>query len=329
MKIMVTGGQGFLGRHVVEAIRSRGGDVVPLGRRDGDLKNAFVAHTLLKDADMIVHLAADVGGLGYLRSCRARGFHDNHQMGLNVIAAACAGRAKRLVLAGTPCSYAGDSPLPLREQHLDLGVPSGDTGTYGFAKLAISKTAQAFCPAHGVEPVTVIPANLYGPHDNFGVDRAHVAAALLRKAAVASRLGEPSFDVWGDGSATRDFVFVRDVAEGIATITLEPSNRNAGRTFNLGSGQETSMRQLACLIAETVGNVAPEFSTSKPVGYTHRVMSIAEAGRLLGYATQTSLAVGLAETYAWAEHHGLVDQWVGEQQQTPGLSLVERRPHAA
>lgn len=328
MNIIVTGGHGFLGRHVVAAIRNRGGDAVPLGRRDGDLKNPFAAHSLLKDADVIVHLAADVGGLGYLRTCRARGFHDNHQIGLNVIAAACAGRAERLVLAGTPCSYAGDSPLPLREQNLDHGVPSGDTGTYGFAKLAISKTAEAFCPTHGVEPVTVIPANLYGPHDNFGVDRAHVAAALLRKAVVASQLGEPSFDVWGDGSATRDFVFVRDVAEAIATVAVAQSSRNAGRTFNLGSGQETSMRQLACLIADTVGNVAPEFSTSKPVGYTHRVMSIAEATRLLGYAPQTPLADGLAETYAWAQQHGLVEKWVAEERQKPGLSLVERH-HAA
>lgn len=329
MNIVITGGNGFLGKHVTQRLREQGAAVTALDSRAGDLRNAFVAHTLLKDADTIIHLAADVGGLGYLRDRPAVGFHDNHQMGLNVIAAACEGRAQRLILAGTPCSYAADSPLPLREHNLDRGVPSGETGNYGFAKLAISQTAKAVCPLHGVEVVTVIPSNLYGPHDNYCRERAHVIAALLRKALVAKAAGAASFEVWGDGSATRDFVYVGDVANGIAMAATAAAGMLAGRTFNLGSGQETSMRQLACLIAETVGNLAPQFTTSCPVGYTHRVMAIHEAERHLGFTPSTDLEVGLAHTVSWLEQTGMVARWIREASESQSPPPGYRRFHAA
>lgn len=329
MNIAITGGRGFLGTHLAHLLREQGADVTALGRRDGDLRNPFVAHSLLKHADTIIHLAADVGGLGYLRDRPAIGFHDNHQMGLNVIAAACEGRAERLILASTPCSYAADSPLPLREHNLDRGVPSGDTGNYGFAKLAISKTAETVCPLHRVEAVTVIPANLYGSHDNFSNERAHVTAALLRKAVVAKAVGETSFEVWGDGSATRDFVYVGDVAAGIASVATATPGTLSGRTFNLASGQETSMRQLACLIAETVGGIAPRFTASRPVGYTHRVMSIHEAALLLGFTAPTSLADGLAHTLRWLEKSGTIAQWIRDASTAQPAHAVHRRIHAA
>ena len=143
MSIHVTGARGFLGRHVVAALERRGAVVRPLGRADGDLRDAAVAERLLADADTIVHLAADVGGVGYLRGCAGRAFHDNFRLGLNVIRAACRGRARRVVLAGTPCAYAGAAPLPLAEEALLEGVPSGDTGSYGYAKLASSLAADA------------------------------------------------------------------------------------------------------------------------------------------------------------------------------------------
>lgn len=333
MKIVVTGGRGFLGTHVCNAINRQGGSPVAIGRADGDLKNPFVAHTLLREADTIIHLAADVGGLGYLRDRLGSSFHDNHQMGLNVIAAACEGTASRLILAGTPCAYAADCPLPLKEPALRSGVPSGDTAFYAFAKLATSYAAEAVCPLHGVAVTTVIPSNMFGPHDNYAPHRSHVAAALLRKAIMARTAGESTFEVWGDGSATRDFVYVTDVADMIALLAVNPHPSHAGQTFNLASGQETSMRQLAGVIADVVGDVQPSFTTEKPVGYTHRVMSIAHARDALGYHPQTDLAAGLQQTNAWIHDSGLQRYWLAESLAEPGpphvMPLTERRRHAA
>jgi len=320
MKIIVTGGKGFLGHHVVEALQRSGANVTALGRADGDLKNPFATHTLLRDADTIIHLAADVGGLGYLRGRPCSSFHDNHQMGMNVIAAACEGNASRLILAGTPCAYAADSPLPLKETALYTGIPSGDTAPYAFAKLATSKAAEALCPLHGVSVTTVIPSNLFGPHDNYEQNRSHVAAALLRKAVVARNTGDSIFEVWGDGSATRDFVYASDVADMIAHLTVNSHPSHAGQTFNLASGQETSMRQLAGVIANVVGDVEPAFTSKKPVGYTHRVMSITHARESLGYLPHTDLEAGLRKTHDWIIASGLHRQWLAE-------SLAEPEPH--
>lgn len=309
MAIFVTGARGFLGSHVVEALRRRGAAVRALGRRDGDLLDPAVADRLLADADTIVHLAADVGGVGYLRSRAGRAFHDNFRLGLNVIRAACRGRARRVVLAGTPCAYSGDVPLPLEEGALVEGVPSGDTGSYGYAKLAASLAADTILGMAGRDTVTVIPANLYGPGDAFDTDRGHVVAALVRKALLAAADGQATFDVWGDGNATRDFVYVGDVADAIASITVadEPFG---GAAFNLASGRETSIREIAEAVARAVGGgIRPRFLPDKPVGYSRRVMSIDRAAATFGYRPATSLDEGLARTVAWLRARGQVAAW--------------------
>lgn len=336
MNIAVTGGRGFLGTHVVEALRTHNVAVTPLSRADGDLKIRGVAQALLQNAEVIIHLAADVGGLGYLRAHPQRAFHHNLDIGLNVIAAATEGKAQLLILAGTPCSYADDCPLPLRETDLETGVPSGDTASYAYAKLAVSKAAATLCPLGGVDVVTVIPSNLYGPHDNFSTHRAHVVAALLRKAVLARKSGVETFEVWGSGSATRDLVFVTDVAEQIATLAVGSRSGYCGQTFNLGSGQETSMRQLASLIAAAVGKVRPVFSESKPVGYTHRVMALEASQNSLGYRNQVSLADGLAATVKWIYEQDLPQKWLGatddvtdQQAATTLLFPTQSSRHAA
>lgn len=312
MKIHVTGARGFLGKHVVAALERRGVQVRALGRQDGDLRDAATAERLLRDADTIVHLAADVGGVGYLRSCTGRAFHDNFRLGLNVIRAASRGHAGRVVLAGTPCAYSGDVPLPLEESALLDGVPSGDTGSYGYAKLASSLAADALLGMAGRDTVTVIPSNLYGPGDAFDTGRGHVVAALVRKALLAVATGRATFDVWGDGSATRDFVYVGDVAEGIAAITLEP-RPFAGEAFNLGSGRETSIREIAEAVARAAGaKVRPRFLADKPVGYTRRVMSVERAAAAVGYRAATTLEEGLARTVAWLRSTGRVAAWLEE-----------------
>ncbi len=315
MQICITGGRGFLGSAVFEALRGADADVRALGRKDGDLSDAETAQRLLKNADVIVHLAADVGGVGYLRSCAGKAFHTNFQLGLNVVRAACTGKAKRIVMAGTPCAYSGDADLPLREEMLRVGVPSGDTGSYGYAKLASSLVADHFCPSHGIDTVTVIPSNLYGPGDNYDSERGHVVAALIRKAMIANFLGQKAFSVWGDGAATRDFVFVRDVASAIAKIAVGEEIYD-GAVFNLGSGVETSIKEIAYEVAAAVSDrIQPRFDADKPVGYNRRVMSIEHAQRSTGYQPSTSLQSGLGETVAWLRKEKFVSRWLQSEMQ--------------
>jgi GDP-L-fucose synthase len=310
VKVCVTGGNGFLGTFVCNELLNRSVDVVSLGRKQGDLANPLVAENAFKDANVVVHLAADVGGVGYLRERAGRSFHFNLQLGLNVVRAVQRTQVKRIVMAGTPCAYSGDAALPLTEDMLVEGVPSGDTGYYGFAKLVSSLVANHFCLPCGIDVATVIPSNLYGPGDNFDSDRGHVVAALIRKALIARELGHPTFSVWGDGSATRDFVFVRDVASAIADVVVRPENHH-GATYNLGSGIETSIKSIAHEVAQAVDkSIQPRFETDKPVGYTRRVMSIEHARAELGYAPTTALRAGLTETVDWLWSTGTVKQWL-------------------
>ena len=310
MNIVVTGGRGFLGGHVAAALQAVGATPRLLGRHEGDLLDLSTATRLLAGADVIVHLAADVGGVAYLGARSAAAFHANHQLGLNVIAAACRGSCRRLVLVGSPCSYAADSPLPLEEGDLARGIPSGDTGSYGFAKLAVSKAAEVLCASAGVEVVTAIPSNLYGPGDHYESSRSHVVASLVRRAVTAAATGQPRFEVWGNGAATRDFVYVTDVAEAIAAIVTHDCTF-AGETFNLGSGVETSVREMAELVAKAVGgDIQPWFNPAGPVGYTQRVMSIESARAAFGYSPKTALPEGLAYTLAWIRGTGLDQDWI-------------------
>jgi GDP-L-fucose synthase len=313
MKITVTGARGFLGSHVVDSLRRRGVEAEGLGRQDGDLRDVDVAEYKLYEADIIIHLAADVGGVGYLKASAGRAFHDNLRLGLNVIRAASRGRCKRLILAGTPCAYSSDAELPLREESLEKGVPSGDTGNYGYAKLVCSLVARDVCAMHGKETLTVIPSNLYGPRDAFDKERGHVVAALIRKAVVAAERRDEAFDVWGDGTATRDFVYVTDVADGIANIALS-EKRFAGESYNLASGRETTIREIAEGIAHAVDpGIAPRFQVEKPVGYRRRVMSIENAAAAFGYRSPTSLAQGIRDTISWLrEDREQIARWVAE-----------------
>lgn len=309
-RMTVTGGRGFLGRHVVAALADHGVAARVLGRDDGNLLDLSTALDLLGDAEVILHLAADVGGVDYLGRRASDAFHTNHQLGLNVVAAACRGRCRRLLLVGSPCSYAADCRLPLSELDLMSGIPSGATGSYGFAKLAVSAAARVLCSAAGVEMVTAIPSNLYGPGDHFDPARSHVVAAVLRRALTATLTDSPTFEVWGSGSATRDFVYISDVARAIAAMAIRP-DRLPHDTYNLGSGLETSIRQVADIIAGVVGGgVRPLFNPEGPVGYTHRIMSIERSAQELGYVPEVSLQDGLARTVAWVREQGLDQTWL-------------------
>jgi len=203
---------------------------------------------------------------------------------------------------------------------LQEGFPSGETGCYGLAKLVVSETAHLFGNAVGVETVTLIPGNIYGPSDHFECNRSHVVAAVLRRAVVSQLLGRETFSVWGNGSATRDFVYVDDVARTIAQAVTS-GHHFSGDVFNIGSGSETSVRQLAGLVAETVGGgIEPEFIEEELVGYTHRVLSNELARSVLGYQPKVTLKEGLSKTFAWIKQRGLDRAWldaeVQEEKQT-------------
>lgn len=320
MSVVITGGTGFLGQHVEKACLESGIHPRVLGRQDGDLRDPRVARQVLAGADTVVHLAADVGGVAYLAARQGDSFYKNHRIGLNVIQAACFHKCRRLILVGSPCSYAADSRLPLVEKNLHTGFPSGETGAYGLAKLVVSDTANLLGQAAGVEVATLIPGNLYGPGDHFENFRSHVVAALVRRAVLCQLRGEKTFSVWGSGSATRDFVYVEDVARAIVR-TIGVKTHFTGEFFNVGSGHEISIRQLADILADAVGGgVEPHFIEDAIVGYTHRVMSIERAEQALGYRPETSLSDGLFETIAWVKREGLDQVWLRSEkdQQTDG-----------
>ena len=324
MSVVITGGTGFLGQHVEKACLESGIHPRSLGQKDGDLRDPRIAMQVLAGADTVVHLAADVGGVGYLATRQGESFYTNHQIGLNVIQSACFHKCRRLILVGSPCSYAAESRLPLVEKSLHAGFPSGETGAYGLAKLAVSDTANLLGQAFGVEVVTLIPGNLYGPGDHFENFRSHVVAALVRRAVMSQLRGEKTFSVWGSGSATRDFAYVEDVARAIVR-TIEVKTHFTGEFLNVGSGLETSIRQLADILADTIGGgVEPHFVEDAIVGYTHRVMSIERAQQTLSYKPETSLSDGLFETIAWVKREGLDRLWMRSEkdQQTDGSFKV-------
>ena len=309
-----------MGQHVEKACLESGIHPRVLGRQDGDLRDPRVARQVLAGADTVVHLAADVGGVAYLAARQGDSFYKNHRIGLNVVQAACFHKCRRLILVGSPCSYAADSRLPLVEKNLHTGFPSGETGAYGLAKLVVSDTANLLGQAAGVEVATLIPGNLYGPGDHFENFRSHVVAALVRRAVLCQLRGEKTFSVWGSGSATRDFVYVENVACAIVRA-IQVKTHFTGEFFNVGSGHEISIRQLADILADAVGGgVEPHFIEDAIVGYTHRVMSIERAEQALGYRPETSLSDGLFETIAWVKREGLDQVWLRSEkdQQTDG-----------
>jgi GDP-L-fucose synthase len=315
MKLVVTGARGVLGKQVCDALGPRDVEVVGIGRQDGDLLDPAAAVGLLADADVVVHLAAKVGGVDFLKRNTVSAYYDNISIGMNLVHACLHGKARRLVLIGTACSYPRAATLPLREEDLYCGLASGDTGGYGLAKATVSHVANQLLGAGGKEVVTLIPTNLYGPGDNFEVERSHVVASLLRKAIVASKQGHKSLEVWGDGTATRDLLHYRDAARAIAHVAVA-TGQHAGETINLGSGQETTIREIAQLIVAAVDPaMSVVFDPTKPAGVPRRVMSIAKAQSRIGFHPSIPLAEGIDETVAWIEAQQVWKDWVRAPQQ--------------
>jgi len=301
-RITVTGGAGFLGSFLVEALQRRGvRDVFIPRRRDYDLCTMDGIQRLFDDArtDVLFHLAAVVGGIGANRDNPGRFFYENAIMGIQLIEQARLRGIKKLIVVGTICSYPKFTPVPFLEDELWNGYPEETNAPYGIAKKALLVQCQAYREQYGLNSIFLMPVNLYGPRDNFDLDSSHVIPALIRKCVEARQSGLPSITCWGDGSPTREFLYAEDAAEGI----LRAAELYDGPLpVNLGSGHEIAIRALVETIARQcrfTGEIL--WDTSKPNGQPRRMLDTTRAQALFGFHANTPLEEGLAHTISWFE----------------------------
>jgi GDP-L-fucose synthase len=301
-RVMVTGGSGFVGQHVVGKLRERGVSEIFVPRSaDYNLVDRQGCRRAVQDGrpDVIIHLAAVAGGIGINMEEPGRFFFDNLMMGVQLIEEARLAGVEKLVAVGTICEYPKFTPVPFDEASLWDGYPEETNAPYGLAKKMLLVQAQAYRQQYGFNVIHPLPVNLYGPGDDFDPRTSHVIPALIKKFTDARDSGAPSVPVWGDGTASREFLYVDDVAEGLVLMT---ERYNDPEPVNLGSGQEITIRDLAFLIAELSdyrGRI--EFDPSKPNGQPRRCLDVSRAEREFGFRAKTDFRAGLRETIAWYE----------------------------
>ena len=299
-KVLVTGGSGFLGSHVVEELERRGArDIKRPRSQQVDLTDATATLALFEreKPDLVLHLSAKVGGIGANQKKPGTFFRDNMAMGLNVLEAARRVGTAKLVVAGTICAYPKFAPIPFREDDLWNGYPEETNAPYGVAKKALLVMAQAYRQEFGSNFVMLFPVNLYGPRDNFDLESSHVIPAMIRKFAAAAERGEKQVVLWGDGSPTREFLFVEDAARGLVDAA---ERYNDPDPVNLGAGFEISMRDLALKIANKVGFRGElVWDKTRPNGQPRRMLDVSRAKERFGFSAKVSFDEGLDKTIAW------------------------------
>jgi GDP-L-fucose synthase len=297
--VMVTGGAGFLGRHVVRELEARGARVFVPRSATYDLRDRAQIRGALDACapEIVVHLAAVVGGIGANRANPGRFFYDNAIMGIELMEQCRIAGVRKFVGVGTVCAYPKYAPLPFREDDLWSGYPEETNAPYGLAKKMLLVQAQAYREQYRFDAITLLPVNLYGPGDNFDPDTSHVIPALIRKIVEAKRRGDPFVVAWGTGRASREFLYVEDAARGIVMAT---ERYQGGAPVNLGAGREITIAELVRIIAHECGYEGEiRWDTTQPDGQPRRMLDITRAKAEFGFAAGTDFDEGLRRTIAW------------------------------
>lgn len=309
LRSVVTGGAGFLGSHLVDRLHQLGrGEVVVPRSATCDLLDPCSVARLYADTrpDVVFHLAARVGGIGANQRNPGAYFHDNMVMGINVLEQARIAAIRKVVMVGTICSYPKFAPIPFREDDLWNGYPEETNAPYGVAKKALLVMADSYRRQYGLNAICLLPVNLYGPRDNFDLETSHVIPAMIRKFLEASENNSREVVLWGDGSPTREFLYVDDCAE---ALVLAADRYESSEPVNLGAGFEISMAKLADMIAELAGfRGSIRWDAARPNGQPRRMLDTTRAKDRFGFVAKTSLEAGLDKTIAWYKARNISDR---------------------
>jgi GDP-L-fucose synthase len=302
-QVVVTGGAGFLGSHVVERVKREGARVFVPRSRDYDLVDRAAVRRLLADAqpDLVIHLAAQVGGIGANRDNPGRYLFENAMMGLHMFEECRLAKVGKLIATGTVCAYPKFAPVPFKEDDIWNGYPEETNAPYGIAKKMMIVQSMGYREQYGFHSIVLFPVNLYGPRDNFDLHTSHVIPAMVRKFVSARERGDSEVVLWGDGSPTREFLYVEDAAEG---IVLGAERYDSSDPVNLGSGVEIAIRDLAEKIAKAArfeGRFV--WDSSKPNGQPRRQLDVTRAKERFGFQAGTTFDRGIAATVAYYEAH--------------------------